>query len=248
MRRSRQFLLGTIALVSVLSACASAQTFNGASRASRPDPVSIVSAAEPGSTDGGFAIEVLGQAPGGQASGAPKMKSNQLSQASAKEDKPSRKAHASSKEVVVRGGWLNDAPCLVVDPNGTSVDPEGSTMEITCTGTTFWNGGFTGRTVLTVQAHIDANGNVIGTADEWFYGMYLPDKTVGGLHMTHRFSVDGTTRSFYSEAILIGGTCGFAGSRGTGIFIGYQEFGGYTLSWERDPASATAPATCNPLG
>jgi hypothetical protein len=154
---------------------------------------------------------------------------------------------AEGPKLVVRGGWINDAPCLVVDPNRTSVDPEGPTMEVTCTGTTFWNGGFTGRTVITVQAHVDASGNIVGTADEWFYGMYIPDHTIGGLHMTHRFSVDGATSSFISEATLTGGTCAFAGSRGTGTFIGHSTFGGYTWSWRRDPAAAAAPATCNPL-
>ena len=156
-------------------------------------------------------------------------------------------AHADGR-VIVRGGWVNDAPCLVVDPNGTSVDPEALAMDITCTGTTLWNGGFTGRTVITVQARIDARGNIVGTADEWFYGIYTADNTLGGLHMTHRFSVDGATGGFVSEATLSGGTCGFAGSKGTGTFIGHSLFGGYSWSWKRDPAAANAAPTCNPLG
>lgn len=157
-------------------------------------------------------------------------------------------AQAGGREIVVRGGWVNDAPCLIVDPNGTSVDPDAPSMEITCTGTTFWNGGFTGRTVITVQARIDARGNIEGTADEWFYGVYTADNTTGGLHMTHRFSVDGATGGFVSEATLTGGTCGFAGSKGAGTFIGHSTFGGYTWSWKRDPGAATAPPTCSPLG
>lgn len=155
---------------------------------------------------------------------------------------------AAATQLVVRGGWVNDAPCLVVDPNRASVDPEGSTVEATCTGTTFWNGGFTGRTVITVQFRVDARGSIEGTADEWFYGVFTADNTVGGLHMTHRFSVDGATGGFVSEATLTGGTCGFAGSKGTGTFIGHSLFGGYTWSWKRDPRASTASPTCNPLG
>lgn len=157
-------------------------------------------------------------------------------------------ANAATKKpapIIVRGGWLNDLPCLSVDPQ--SLRPRGSppsSITLSCTGTTLWNGGWTGRTVLKVTATIDARGNITGTADEWFYGVYTPDNSVGGLHWVGRFGVQGG--QFWATARIVGGTCSFAGSRGSGSFDGYQLNGGYTFSWIR-PVRKPAPATCNPL-
>lgn len=149
---------------------------------------------------------------------------------------------------VVRGGWLNDAPCLLPDPRASSVGPgtPPGSVNVTCSGTTFWNGGFTGRTVLKVVARVDTAGNMSGTADEWFYGVYTPTRTLGGLHLKHQFWVSGASGAFWANASIVGGTCGFAGSTGSGTFDGYQLNGGYKLTWTL-PAPPGAPAACNPI-
>ena len=152
--------------------------------------------------------------------------------------------------IVVRGGWVNDAPCVLLDPASVQPGPGSppSEVSLTCTGTTTWNGGFAGKTVIIAHATVDAAGNISGTADEWFYGIYTPTNSLGSLAMFHRFSIDGTTGGFLSEMTILGGTCAFEGSTGRATFLGNQYFGGYEITWILSGGPGPTDPTCSPVG
>ena len=149
------------------------------------------------------------------------------------------------KATTVRGGWINEPPFC--DPRGSEVGPgtPPESVSFSCVAVSPVTGGWTGHNVERVEGTLYSNGDVTGTADAWFYGIYTADKTYGGIHFRGTFSIDGATGAFEEEAQIIGGTCAFAGSSGTISFFGYQLYGGYVAEWFRPANASTEP--CNPI-
>ena len=156
-----------------------------------------------------------------------------------------QQAHASEETITVRGGFVNDPACAFATV-GQTADP--TTFALDCRGlNSIYTGGFTGQTTSHLKFTIDVYGNIEGTFDEWFYGRYMGDGTLGELHVRGTFSIDGATSGFVAEADIVDGTCGFVGSTGTATFDGHSLFGGYTFRWTRPTPPVTPDPTCNPV-
>ncbi len=146
--------------------------------------------------------------------------------------------NTSKSTIVVRGSWVNDGQCL---PTALKGGP--TTFDITCTGTSQWDGALTGREVAHIVGTIDVEGNMSANYEAWFTGTYIVDHTVGGFHEFGTVAVDGATLGFQAHARVVSGSCSFAGSTGRFDFDGNAETGGYTGTWTRP---AVPPATSNP--
>lgn len=144
---------------------------------------------------------------------------------------------------IVRGEYVNDNALICSEVRPTS-DP--IAVQVTCYGGgAYWNGGFTGHTIVKVQATMDADGNLKGTYDDWFYGSYTGDYTVGELHFKGTFRTEGS--QFFAEAKIVDGTCGFAGSTGTATYYGNGMLGEYKAEWIRPKTPVAPDPTCNPI-
>ena len=156
-----------------------------------------------------------------------------------------QQAQASVEAITVRGGFVNDSACAFATV-GQTADP--TTFALECQGFgSVYTGGFTGQLMTHIKGTIDIYGNIEGTYNEWLYGRYAGDGTLGELHFRGSFSVDGATSSFVGRANLVDGTCGFAGSTGTATFDGHSLFGGYTVKWTRPKPPVASDPTCNPV-
>lgn len=152
-------------------------------------------------------------------------------------------ANAVPKERVwFTGGWFNDLGCA---PVIESWNDEMTQAQVSCVGTTTWNGDFTGKTTLTASGTMYAAGGFSGVYEEWFYGEYLPERIVGGLHMVGTVEID-THLAFHAEAKIIGGTCGFADAKGWITFDGFETNGGYVGEWVR-PKQGSSATVCQPV-
>lgn len=152
----------------------------------------------------------------------------------------------ASTTVTVRGGYINDAvgPCNpVTAKTGPGTPPSYAT--VSCLGGSLYNGALSGHTVINLKATFYTNGNATGTFDEWFYGTYTADRTVGGIHWKGSFSINGATGAFQASAAIVGGTCDFAGSSGSMSYTGHEVNGGYVGTWTRPSTTSRMP--CNPL-
>lgn len=156
-------------------------------------------------------------------------------------------ARATTKPVTVRGGFVNDIGASYCNPQKTKLGPgtPPGSVNVSCTGGSLFNGAWTGHTVITLTATIYSNGNIKGTFDEWFYGVYTANNTYGGLLFRGRFSIDGATGGFQATSRILGGTCAFAGSSGNATYNGHSMFGGYIATWAHPGKTSTAP--CNPF-
>ena len=124
-----------------------------------------------------------------------------------------------------------------------------TTWDVSCDDATLYTGGLDGRTLTHYTATIDAAGNIDGQYDEWFYGTYSgEDGSFGGIHTVGTFSVDGKTSTATYHAKIVGGTCSFAGAKGTiAVDMAVAVNGGYVVTLIRpNPAPVPAP-TCNPI-
>lgn len=140
---------------------------------------------------------------------------------------------------------MNDTACAFATV-GQTADP--TTLSLDCRGlNSIYVGDLAGQTLSHLKFTIDEHGNTEGTFDEWFYGRYMKDGTLGELHFQGTFRIDGATSSFVGEANIVDGTCGFAGSTGTATFDGNSLFGGYTAKWNRPQPPVTPDPTCNPI-
>jgi hypothetical protein len=148
----------------------------------------------------------------------------------------------STTTTTVRGAYVNDTACTYGTVAPTA-DP--STFAIECAGPgATWTGGFTGQTLVRLVGTFDAEGNLGGTYDDYFYGRYMGDGTVGELHFHGTFT--STAEEFLAQATIVGGTCGFAGSSGSFTAFGQAFTGGYVAQWTR-PSATTPNPTCNPV-
>lgn len=144
--------------------------------------------------------------------------------------------------VLVEGGYVNDLAC--VPPTDAGVSPDLDEFTFTCGVGALWDGAWTGHTSGTLEATMDTQGNIVGTYQEWLYGVYLPDGSYGSIHFTGTFEVDGQTSVFHAESVIDGGTCAFEGSKGTFTADGHSVHGGYRAEWYRSPTAAASDPSC----
>lgn len=158
-------------------------------------------------------------------------------------DKDSGASGSGDKVTIVRGEYVNDNALICTEVRPTS-DP--IAVQVTCSGPgAYWNGGFTGHTIVKLDATMDNAGNIKGTYDDYFYGAYTGDNTFGELHFKGTFRTEGI--QFFAEGKIVDGTCGFAGSTGTFTANGNGVFGGYKAEWIRPKTPVAPDPTCNPL-
>ena len=149
--------------------------------------------------------------------------------------------------ITVRGAWFNDVPAFYCYPGTIKPGPgtPPGSVQLSCLGGSAYAGAWTGHTQFTQASTVYQNGDIRGTYDEWFYGIYTADDTTGGIHWHGTYGVDAATNAFFADATIIGGTCGFAGSTGTVSFSGISTNGGYVGSWSH-PHSAV-DELCDPV-
>lgn len=149
--------------------------------------------------------------------------------------------------LTVRGGFVNDigaAFCNLLTAKPGTGTPPGS-VTASCTGGTLYDGGWTGHTITHVAATIHLNGDMAGSFDEWFYGIFTGDESYGGIHWKGTFSIDGATGGFQGASTIVAGTCAFAGSTGHVTYTGDEVNGGYVATWYHRGSASSAP--CNPF-
>lgn len=148
-------------------------------------------------------------------------------------------AHAAAVTVTVRGGWVNDLPAAYCNPTKATTGPGLPPTRVTlhCLAGAAFNGSFMGHGIATTVQTVDtgppvntATPSVSGSFDEWFYGMYWADGSIGGLHFRGTFSISSKDGTFFATATIVGGTCDFAGATGSLTFNGYSTNGGYSGS------------------
>lgn len=135
--------------------------------------------------------------------------------------------------ITVRGGWFTDAAASYCNPTATTMDPgfPPSYVVLHCITGQAVDGSFMGHSVATTITKVNSNTGATGTFDEWIYGMYWGDGSVGGLHVRGTFTISSVDGGFSSTGTIVGGTCDFAGSTGTLNSTGYGVTGGYSGSW-----------------
>lgn len=142
----------------------------------------------------------------------------------------------------VRGGWFNEAGFVPLSATATS-DPDVYKMDFT--GGSIWDGSFDGHTVIRGTALMNVTtGAVSGSYTEVFYGTYEPDGRTGSVTTKGRFVSDENS-TFKARARIVGGSCGFTGSRGTIAYDGLSVHGGYVGTWIH-PAGEPSAEPCAP--
>lgn len=140
-----------------------------------------------------------------------------------------------ARSIQVHSSWqqlINCAP--------TSYDP--FTKKLSCGGSTYWKGTWTGITSYRVSGTVDLlTGDALGTIRETFVGR-ADDGSVGTLEFRERFWLTGATKRFDLEATIVRSTGGFAGSNGRATFDGTDNLitgsGTYAGHWTQ-PSSHT---------
>jgi hypothetical protein len=150
-------------------------------------------------------------------------------------------APAAARSVPVGGTWQQLVNCAP-----TSYDP--FTKKLTCIGSTYWQGTWTGITNYTVTGTADLlTGDAQGTIRETFRGR-ADDGTVGTLEFSERFWLNGAASRFHLEAKIVCGTGGFAGSKGGAAFDGTDNLatgrGTYAGRWTRPSHTTHGGCTC----
>jgi hypothetical protein len=129
---------------------------------------------------------------------------------------------AEPRATVVGGSWLNEVPCIF-----TSFDPD--TGRVTCTGSSTWQGSWTGVTRFEARGVTDPKtGDLRATLTETFVGTYLADRSTGSLMFTESITVEGATGAVLIEGDIGGGSGDptFRCSRGHVSFDGFSTPGG----------------------
>lgn len=139
-------------------------------------------------------------------------------------------ASAGSRAITVRGGFVNDITCVPA-----AADVEDSQIE--CWAGSTWDGGWTGHTILHIVATFDTMGRFAGRYEEWLIGTFAGDNSYGGLHTKGRFAID-EHNEFEARGKIVGGSCAFAGSKGTFSADGNSVHGGYVGKWVRKATAA----------
>jgi hypothetical protein len=120
---------------------------------------------------------------------------------------------ANAGQMPVNGTWQQLVNCAPTD-----YDPV--TGRIHCLGSSMWQGTWTGVTNFEFDGTYDINtGDTQGTARETFHGQ-ASDGTSGDLYVLNHIVADGETDQFRDEVDILGGTDGFAGSKGHVLFTG----------------------------
>jgi hypothetical protein len=117
---------------------------------------------------------------------------------------------------------VNGLPCVF-----TSFDQ--GTGKFVCTGSSTWEGSWTGLTRFEVRGVIDqATGDIHGTIAETFTGTYLADRSTGELTFTESLTIEARTGALLIEADIVAGTGDptFRCSRGHATFTGFALPGG----------------------
>lgn len=134
---------------------------------------------------------------------------------------------------VVGGSWVNEVPCLF-----TSFEPD--TGSFTCTGSSTWQGSWTGVTHFEAWGVTDPRtGDLRATLTETFVGSYVADRSTGSLMFTETIIVEGATGAVLIEADIVGGSGDptFRCSSGHVSFDGFSTpagviaFGGWRGIW-----------------
>ncbi len=148
-------------------------------------------------------------------------------------------AAASARTIAVRGTWQQLINCVP-----TSYNP--LTRQLTCIGSTLWQGTWNGTTHYTYQGSYDLiPGDGQGTIHELFRGK-AADGTSGTLSFIEHAALNGAQGTIHIDAKIVAGTGGFAGSTGSVAFDGTDDAatgsGTYAGTW-RHPADASHNAT-----
>jgi hypothetical protein len=140
----------------------------------------------------------------------------------------------------VGGGWIALVSCAP-----TSFDP--TTGKLTCIGSSAWDGAWTGVTHYTASAVLNlATGDIRGTIDEVFTGVYTVNDAMGTLSFHETFHIDGATNALQLTATIIGssGDPTFQCSQGRVTFDGFVPIvtgaGGYEGKWTHGCARKAA--------
>lgn len=137
-------------------------------------------------------------------------------------------AHARSTHVT--GPWTSLVNCLITDYHL----PDG---EMSCQGSTAWQGGWQGVTHYTINGRYDPlTGDSSGTGVETFLGR-ARDGGRGTLHLTWTYTLSGATGTFDLSGRIVGGSGDFERSRGEVSFTGNVNAatgsGTYEATWGR---------------
>ena len=131
----------------------------------------------------------------------------------------------------VAGGWTSLINCAF-----TAFDP--ATGKFACTGSTLWDGAWTGITHYTASGVFNlTTGDVRGSIDEVFTGVYTTDHSMGTLTFHESFTIDGATNAILITANITGssGDATFGCSKGRVTFDGIDTpatgLGGYEGKW-----------------
>jgi hypothetical protein len=140
---------------------------------------------------------------------------------------------AEAKTTTVGGSWANGLPCIF-----TSFEP--GTGAFTCTGSSTWQGSWTGLTQFDARGVVDpVTGDTSGTINEVFIGTSLSDRSTGSLRFTESFTIAGATGAIVIDADIVGGGGDptFRCSKGHATFTGFGPpggaggFGGWQGAW-----------------